>query len=306
MPMSLNSLNLNLLKVFSAVYRAKSMTTAARELHLTQSGVSQHIKSLEAAAGVALFDRIGKTLVATPDGRTLFEACTKNLAELDHTFSTLKSQLGTFSGSVSIGMPVEFGTNVLLPVLSRFAEKYPAVNFQVKLDFASIMNGLLLEGSLDFAFVDDFRMDRKIVTEKVYDEVLELCCSQAYFKKIQKSEKEMREKTFFESLDYIEYQPDAPILRNWFNHHLKLLSPKIRMRASVMDVQAVAKLILSGLGAGVIPVHLVDKLEAEGQVLHRFKASGKPLKNSISIAQLEERSFSRQASALKTWFKREL
>ena len=49
----LDTLNLNYLRIFMAVYRTGSMTQAARELHLTQSGISQQIKSLDAGAGAA-------------------------------------------------------------------------------------------------------------------------------------------------------------------------------------------------------------------------------------------------------------
>ena len=45
--MIINNLNLNHLLVFECVFRNGSMTAASKELHLTQSGVSQHMKSLE-------------------------------------------------------------------------------------------------------------------------------------------------------------------------------------------------------------------------------------------------------------------
>jgi len=61
----IDQLNLNHLRVFECVYRTGSMTAAAKELHLTQSGVSQHIKSLEDVLNFKLFDRIQQRLVPT-------------------------------------------------------------------------------------------------------------------------------------------------------------------------------------------------------------------------------------------------
>ena len=49
------------------------------------------------------------------------------------------------------------------------------------MEFASTLNEILLKGSLDFAFVDSFRMDRRIQTDPVYDEVLELCIEEHGF-----------------------------------------------------------------------------------------------------------------------------
>jgi DNA-binding transcriptional LysR family regulator len=43
--MIIDHINLNHLRIFQSVYKTQSMTTAAGELHLTQSGVSQHIKA---------------------------------------------------------------------------------------------------------------------------------------------------------------------------------------------------------------------------------------------------------------------
>ncbi|MCC6137911.1 MAG: LysR family transcriptional regulator, partial [Bdellovibrionaceae bacterium] len=56
--MLLDQINMNYLRIFEAVYRTRSMTQAANELHLTQSGISQHIKSLEDTLDLQLFDRI--------------------------------------------------------------------------------------------------------------------------------------------------------------------------------------------------------------------------------------------------------
>ena len=56
--MLIDQLNLNQLRIFESVYRTQSMTQAAVELGLTQSGVSQHIRALEDVLGLSLFDRI--------------------------------------------------------------------------------------------------------------------------------------------------------------------------------------------------------------------------------------------------------
>ncbi len=71
--MIIDHINLNYLRVFECVFRTGSMTTAAQELHLTQSGVSQHIRSLEDVLGIRLFDRIKKKLIPTTTADILFK-----------------------------------------------------------------------------------------------------------------------------------------------------------------------------------------------------------------------------------------
>ncbi|MEZ4749065.1 MAG: LysR family transcriptional regulator [Bdellovibrionota bacterium] len=62
------------------------MTHAAKELHLTQSGVSQHVKSLEDVLNQRLFDRVHQRLVPTAAAKTLYEGCARGMYELERAF----------------------------------------------------------------------------------------------------------------------------------------------------------------------------------------------------------------------------
>jgi DNA-binding transcriptional LysR family regulator len=81
---------------------------------------------------------------------------------------------------------------------------------------------------------------------------------------------------------------------------------KLNVRATVMDVQGVARMILGGLAAGILPGYLVTRLEEQGQELHQFKGSGTPLKNAISVAWLPERTISPAAAAAMKFFLTEI
>jgi DNA-binding transcriptional LysR family regulator len=299
--MIIDSVNLNHLRVFECVYRTRSMTSASSELHLTQSGVSQHVKSLEDMLGVRLFDRIKQRLVPTTQGTILFQSCSEGLNQLEQGLWKIKGEGNELGGTVSIGLPTEFGNNVVMPLISKLGKKHPHVKFRLALGFVSAMNEGLLRGELDFAFVDDFSPDRRVTTEKVYDEILDLCISDELLKK--KGAPKQQNKKFFESLDYIEYQEGEPVLRRWFAHHLDSRNLTLNVKAVGLDAQGVGRLIQTELGAGVLPHHLVVKLQKEGHKLHRFKGSGKPLKNAISVAYLGGRTHSPAAVAALEFLK---
>ncbi len=290
-----NQFNLNHLKLFETVYRTRSMTLAAAELHLTQSGVSQHVKSLEDSLDAKLFDRVKRKLVPTATAARLYETCSQSLRGLEDALSQITERTHGLSGEVALGTPIEFGNNVLLPLLAEFGKLQPRVRFQLRYGFSTEMNQGILAGDLDFAFIDDFSLDRRVQHKRVYDETLVLCCARDF----RKMHREFRESVSgFETLEYIDYQSGAPVLRSWFAHHYKARGLRLNVRATVMDVQAVARLILAGLGAGVLPEHLVAKLEREGHKLHRFKGCGKASNNLIHIAQLAGRTHSPAATAL--------
>ncbi len=301
----LNKINLNHLRIFEVVYRAKSMTLAAEELHLTQSGVSQHMKALEDALEVRLFDRIKQRLVPTAAAATLFQKCANSFNEIEHALVAISGKETELSGTVMLGMPIEFGNNLILPLLARFAERHPLVRYELRLGFASEMNDLLIRGEADFAFVDSFAMDRRITTEPVYDEVLDLCIHPELLKK-KGGEPSKDPKRFFEKLDYAEYQKGAPVLRMWFAHHLGTRQIEINTMTTVMDVQAIARLVQLKASAGILPDYLVSKLIQDGHLIHIFRGSGKPLKNEISVAHLKERTHTPAAKELLSFLVSEL
>ena len=81
------------LQQFCVLARTGSFTQTARELHLTQSGISHSMKALEAETGCRLLDRLGKKVVLTQAGEQLLQHAGKILAEMAAARDTLK-QLG--------------------------------------------------------------------------------------------------------------------------------------------------------------------------------------------------------------------
>lgn len=57
------------LQMFDAVAQCGSFSKAAQKLHLSQPAVSMQVKQLEEAAGMALFEQIGKKIFLTDAGR---------------------------------------------------------------------------------------------------------------------------------------------------------------------------------------------------------------------------------------------
>jgi len=287
--MLLDQINMNYLRIFEAVYRTRSMTQAAAELHLTQSGISQHIKSLEDTLGVKLFDRIKQKLIPTEDGKKFYQQLSPHLHKLEEILLELTNKDNSLRGEVTIGMPVVFGLNIIIPHLAELGKMHPNLKFRVHFDLARGFNSLLLRGDVDFAFVDEFNMDRQIDTQNVYDETLLLCCTKEYLK----SKGDGTGKKYFESLEYIEYDQDAPMVTRWLDHHYKISGPELKMRAVLGDTLGVAKLIKLGLGAGILPGHQVERSKTEGTALHVFEGkNAKELKNRISVAFVKGRSWS--------------
>ena len=69
----MNQLNYQHLLYFWTVAREGTISKACESLFLTQPTISAKLRSLEKAAGAKLFDRIGRNLVLTETGRTVYQ-----------------------------------------------------------------------------------------------------------------------------------------------------------------------------------------------------------------------------------------
>lgn len=284
--------NLNHLRVFMAVYQSGGMTKAAEQLHLTQSGVSQHIQALERDLGIPLFNRVGRNLIPTDQARTLMPDLEKAFSAVTDRLLAMTGKAQELQGVVRIGLPIEYGTTVIVPKLAEIGKKYPKISFEITLDYGSVLVPMVLAGKLDFAVIDEAPTDRRIIYKPVASEELHLCCLKDY---LNGKPKPKYHQSYFEELDYVEYKGLEPILRRWMLHHLKRKNLRLNVRAHIMDVQGVAKFIISGLGVGVLPDHVVARLKKDGVNLYVFEGKAKPLRNEIRLICLRNETMPTQA-----------
>src|ERR1700742_4687908 len=83
--MSIGRTDLNLLKVFDAVYEERSLVLAGKRLNLTQSAVSHALARLRELVGDELFMRTGKGMVPTGRAAAMAPALRDSLRRIEAT-----------------------------------------------------------------------------------------------------------------------------------------------------------------------------------------------------------------------------
>lgn len=119
------------LKVFASVYKHRSFSKAAEELHLTQPTVSDHIRALEEELNCRLFDRLSRQIIPTKEaGLVIVRA-----AEIIEKMEGIKYLLGEFkkdlSGQLLIGASTIPGTYILPGLTAAFRKKHSSVLFEI-------------------------------------------------------------------------------------------------------------------------------------------------------------------------------
>ena len=59
------------LRYFTVAARYQHITKAAEEIHIAQPALTQIIKRLESEVGAPLFERNGRNIILTPEGKIL-------------------------------------------------------------------------------------------------------------------------------------------------------------------------------------------------------------------------------------------
>ena len=118
------------LRCLEASARLLSFTRAARELHLTQGAVSQHIGKLEAQLGVALFDRHAAGLALTEAGIGFLRQVGPAMRQIEAATDDLRS--GSRGQEVlRISVQPTFADYWLMPRLNQFSLDHPAVRVDI-------------------------------------------------------------------------------------------------------------------------------------------------------------------------------
>ncbi|GLO60640.1 LysR family transcriptional regulator [Vibrio sp. MACH09] len=85
----IDKIDLNLLKVFSTVYRHQSITLAAEEMEMTQPGVSGLLKRLQQQVGSQLFIRSGRGIAPTRHAQELIRQVEPALEQINNALENL-------------------------------------------------------------------------------------------------------------------------------------------------------------------------------------------------------------------------
>ena len=305
----LNSIDVNRLKVFYYIYVNQSISGAARELNVTPSAVSQHLKKLEYEIKVPLFTRMHKRLVPAAAATTLFHILHPFFLELEAGLKLLRSGRDEPSGRVKFGAPVEFGKANFPQMMGAFRKEYPEVTFDLTLGNSEKMLEMVKEGELDFAMVDLFLSQRHYVAdlglyyvESIMDEEVILACSAAYFNDTLRGNLSL---SHLLTQDFISYDHHDLAITGWFKHHFGRKSVTVNVVLTVDSIQAVRSALVYDMGLGVITRDAVRGEIDHGSVvvIHTDKPE---IVNQISLVQLQDKIPSFTEKRVQAYFKEAL
>jgi DNA-binding transcriptional LysR family regulator len=201
---SFASLDLNLLRVFDAIYTTRSVTIASSSLHLTQPAVSKQLNRLREIFDDPLFVRTVEGMAPTPRAEALAGTVHRALTDVRSAFD---SQVGFDPGASERTFRIfmnDAGQMALLPrLLAVFSAEAPKVNIETVQMPPARMRGLGLEsGDVDLAVGYFENFDGSIHCQVLFEE--------HYVGMVRKDHPNIQETLSFEQFlhaSHIVYQP---------------------------------------------------------------------------------------------------
>ncbi|TLG71515.1 LysR family transcriptional regulator [Culicoidibacter larvae] len=144
-------MEIRVLNYFVETARQKSMTKAAKKLHVTQPTLSKQLKDLEHELGQKLFKRSNYNINLTPEGEILYKRAVDILTIADKTKAEFKSMNDFNGGDLHIGCAESYGITIIAKALKSLTRKYPNIKFHLYSGNFQTVTEQLNNGLLDFS-----------------------------------------------------------------------------------------------------------------------------------------------------------
>src|SRR5262245_5333266 len=123
----LDRLTLDQLRVLVAVAETGSFSAAARRLGRVQSAISQTVQSLEAALGIAVFERDGKTPRLNDAGRVILDDARHLLRGADTLRARAESIAADVEPELTLVVDAIFPDDILMASLKALSAAHPCL-----------------------------------------------------------------------------------------------------------------------------------------------------------------------------------
>ena len=161
-------MNYNYLRYFSVLAQVEHYTLAAARLGISQPSLSSAIHHLETElGGIRLFEKVGRNIRLTEEGRYYQEKVDAALLELNTASMTLRES--KISAPVVIRMGIVSGTleGMVAREIVEYARQNERIRFRLTEGSAEELMDLVRQEKLDMAIVDTTNRDRSLHFRKL-------------------------------------------------------------------------------------------------------------------------------------------
>jgi DNA-binding transcriptional LysR family regulator len=165
-------MTLDQFRIFIAVAEREHVSRAAEYLHLTQSAVSGAIQALERRHQVSLFNRIGRRIEITRDGKTFLEEARAVLRSAQDAELALLDLAGVKRGIINLHASQTICSYWLPRHLVRFHKTHPKVEVRLSIGNTAQVAAAVIAGSSELGFIEGLVDEPKLDIQQLDEDQL--------------------------------------------------------------------------------------------------------------------------------------
>lgn len=139
------------LYTFIKLAECESTTQTALELHMTQPAVSQQLKSLETEYDIQLFNREGRRIILTNEGKQ-FYLMLKRMITMEQQFAEMIKQPAV--KTIRFGATLSISEGIMPELLPKMINHWKDIRFELTTQNTKELLRELEEGLIDFALIE--------------------------------------------------------------------------------------------------------------------------------------------------------
>ena len=256
-------MHIETLKVFCDLVDLQSFSLAAERNFVTQSAVSQQIRTLEEKFKRRLLERVRgrREVKLTAAGEVFYRECRNVLAAYDQLNENLRGIVGKIGGTVKVATVYSVGLHELPAKVGEFMTKFPSAKIDLEYSRTTkvvrdVMNGAVELGVLAFP---EPRRGLTVVQMPAH-----VSCLSA--RPIINSQKDTQVKTKdLDGLDFVLFERDTPT-RKATDRILKTYGVDVKKVAEFDNIETIKRAVQVGFGLAILPLPSVRDEVANGQL----------------------------------------
>lgn len=257
--MGFDASDLRLLKIYIAIVEAGGFAAAQSELNLALSTISSHMASLEARLNLTLCQRGRGGFELTPEGQAVYDEAKRLFGSVDGFDTRMRALREKMTGTLSIGITDNTISDPQFPlerVLAEFSDAAPEVALAIVTRPPHELLRDTISGQIQIAIASFPRVALGLDYIDLYSENQSFYCA--------------REHPLFDKpdgeIEIGEVRTHKLVGRSyWGQRDLKIFATTTP-RAMVSDMEAEARLILSGRFLGYLPDHFARQFVEAGRI----------------------------------------
>lgn len=285
-------MQLETLKVFCDVVETRSFSKAARLNRVTQSAVSQQIRTLEKRFDRKLLDRAPRAIHPTPAGEKLYNAAREVLKRFEDLEAQMREESAEPSGPVTVATIHSVGLHELQTHFKELLRRHPRVNVRVVYRRSDQIYDEVSSGEADLGIVAYHKERRELIAIPFGEDKLVVVCSPDHgFAKRQSVKL-----SDLDGINFVAFDRDIPT-RRAVDKLLRDAGAQVQVTTELDNVETVKRAVEIGLGISILPRAACRQELAQGSLVAIPIADG-DYTRPISVLVRRGRSLSRAAEAL--------